>query len=57
MVQNYQLSPEILMPGDVVYVAAKPITEWNRFISQLLPCFTGIDVIGKSCRGWGLFIP
>jgi len=47
----------LLMPGDVVYVAAKPITEWNRFISQLLPCFTGIDVIGKSCRGWGLFIP
>lgn len=29
----------LLMPGDIVYVAAKPITEWNRFISQLLPSF------------------
>jgi polysaccharide biosynthesis/export protein len=47
----------LLMPGDVVYVAAKPITEWNRFISQLLPCFTGLDVIGKGCRSWGVFIP
>jgi polysaccharide export outer membrane protein len=29
----------LLMPGDIVYVAAKPITEWHRFISQLLPSF------------------
>lgn len=27
----------LLIPGDTVYVCAKPITEWNRFISQLLP--------------------
>jgi polysaccharide export outer membrane protein len=27
----------LLMPGDTVYVTAKAITEWNRFISQLLP--------------------
>jgi len=37
----------LLMPGDIVYVAAKPITEWNRFISQLLPSFSGYDVIGS----------
>lgn len=24
----------LLIPGDVVYVSAKPITDWNRFISQ-----------------------
>jgi polysaccharide export outer membrane protein len=29
----------LLMPGDTVYVSAKPITEWNRFIEQLLPSF------------------
>ena len=32
----------LLMPGDTVYVVEKPITVWNRWISQLLPsmsCF------------------
>jgi len=47
----------LLMPGDIVYVAAKPITEWNRFISQLLPSFTTIDVISKSCGNWGFALP
>jgi polysaccharide export outer membrane protein len=32
----------LLMPGDTVYVSAKPITEWNQFISQLLPSMTGM---------------
>jgi polysaccharide export outer membrane protein len=47
----------LLMPGDIVFVAAKPITEWNRFISQLLPSFTGVDVMFKSCANWGIVIP
>ncbi|EKE08173.1 MAG: hypothetical protein ACD_17C00305G0001 [uncultured bacterium] len=47
----------LLMPGDIVYVCAKPITEWNRFISQLLPSFTGVDVMFKSCSNWGIVIP
>jgi polysaccharide export outer membrane protein len=37
----------LLMPGDVVYVAARPVTEWNRFISQLLPSFIKTDVINQ----------
>lgn len=45
----------LLMPGDIVYVASKPITEWNRFISQLLPSFTTIDVVGKQCGTWGVW--
>ena len=47
----------LLMPGDIVYVAAKPITEWNRFISQLLPSFTGFDVMFKACSNWGVVVP
>jgi polysaccharide biosynthesis/export protein len=47
----------LLMPGDIVYVAATPIAEWNRFVSQLLPSFTTIDMIGKSCGNFGLTLP
>lgn len=47
----------LLMPGDIVYVAAKPITEWNRFISQLLPSFSGFDVMFKASSNWGVIIP
>lgn len=47
----------LLMPGDIVYVAAKPITEWNRFISQLLPSFSGFDIMFKSCSNWGVVVP
>ncbi len=43
----------LLIPGDIVYVASKPITEWNRFISQLLPSFSGMEVISKGCGGLG----
>jgi polysaccharide export outer membrane protein len=34
----------LLMPGDTVYVSEKPITKWNRFISQLFPSFQGLNV-------------
>lgn len=47
----------LLMPGDIVYVAAKPITEWNRFISQLLPSFTSLDVMWKTSSSWGIILP
>lgn len=39
----------LLMPGDTVYVTATPITEWNRFISQLLPSAQAFQV------GWGVY--
>ncbi len=41
----------LLIPGDIVYVAATPITEWNRFISQLFPSFTAIDLFCRSMTG------
>lgn len=33
----------LLIPGDTVYVSEKPITQWNRFISQLLPSLYGMQ--------------
>lgn len=33
----------LLMAGDTVYVSEKPITQWNRFIDQLLPSCLGIQ--------------
>jgi polysaccharide biosynthesis/export protein len=45
------LDSMLLMPGDIVYVAATPITEWNRFISQLFPSFTAIDLFCKGMTG------
>jgi polysaccharide export outer membrane protein len=40
----------LVMPGDIVYIAATPITEWNRFISQLLPSFTGFDLVSRQAQ-------
>lgn len=34
----------LLMPGDTVYVTEKPITQWNRFIEQLLPSFNSLQL-------------
>lgn len=33
----------LLIPGDTVYVSEKPITQWNRFIDQLLPSCLGLQ--------------
>ncbi len=41
----------LLMPGDIVYVAATPIAEWNRFVSQLLPTLIGRDLANKGSKG------
>lgn len=34
----------LLMDGDVVYISEKPITQWNRFIQQLLPTIQGFQI-------------
>ena len=47
----------LLIPGDIVYVAATPITEWNRFMTQLLPTFVNIDLITKGIKSVGVNVP
>ncbi len=47
----------LLIPGDIVYVAATPIAEWNRFMSQLLPTFVNIDLITKGIKSVGVNVP
>lgn len=38
----------LLMPGDIVYVASTPITEWRRFISQIVPSFSSSEILLKG---------
>ena len=40
----------LLMPGDTVYVTEKPITQWNRFIDQLLPSCLGMQAAYGTYR-------
>lgn len=40
----------LLMPGDTVYVTEKPITQWNRFIDQLLPSCLGVQTAYGTYR-------
>ncbi|MCE2983513.1 MAG: polysaccharide biosynthesis/export family protein [Parachlamydia sp.] len=40
----------LLMPGDTVYVSEKPITQWNRFIEQLLPSCLGLQTAYGTYR-------
>ncbi len=44
-------SSMLLIPGDIVYVAATPITQWNRFINQLFPSFTAYEFFNKGIQG------
>ncbi len=46
----------LLMPGDIVYVATKPITEWNRFVSQLLPTVAALDMARGQARNVGILV-
>lgn len=47
----------LLIPGDIVYVAAKPISEWNRFVTQVLPTLIGIDLLTRGIKTVGVNIP
>ncbi len=47
----------LLMPGDIVYVAAKPLTEWNRFVTQVLPTLIGFDLVSKGVKSIGVNVP
>ena len=47
----------LLIPGDIVYVAATPIAEWNRFVNQLLPTFIALDLVTKGIKSVGVNVP
>ena len=41
----------LLMQGDILYVAATPIAEWNRLIQQILPSITTYEFFHKGIQG------
>jgi polysaccharide export outer membrane protein len=46
----------LVMPGDIIYVAATPIAQWARFVSQILPTLVGVDLFTKN-KNVGVTIP
>lgn len=47
----------LVMPGDIVYVSAKPIVEWNRFLNQILPTINALDAVRGACDRWRIPTP
>jgi len=47
----------LLIPGDIVYVAASPIAEWDRFVNQILPTLVGFDLITRGSKNIGITLP
>jgi len=47
----------LLIPGDIVYVAATPIAEWDRFVNQILPTLVGFDLITRGAKNVGVIVP
>ena len=47
----------LVMPGDIVYVAATPIAEWDRFVNQVLPTIVGLDILLRGARNVGITLP
>jgi polysaccharide export outer membrane protein len=47
----------LLIPGDIVYVAARPLSEWNRFVTDLLPTFIALDLVTKGIKSVGVNVP
>lgn len=39
----------LLIPDDIVYIAAKPFTEWSFIVNQQLPNFIAFDLLKKRC--------
>ena len=46
----------LLMPGDIVYVASTPISDWNKFVSQILPSFAIYDAAFHRFKSLGIII-
>ncbi len=38
----------LLIPGDIVYVGSSAISDWNRWLLQIMPSIKGIENYGKA---------
>ncbi|MEM7723183.1 MAG: polysaccharide biosynthesis/export family protein [Pseudomonadota bacterium] len=48
---NYFLATQMeLRPGDVIFVAPQPVTQWNRVVTQLIPSLSAANVADTVTR-------
>lgn len=45
-----------LIEGDIVYIASKPLVDWNRFVNQILPTISLIDSAYRGFKNVGIII-
>ncbi len=45
-----------LIEGDIVYIATKPLVDWNRFVTQILPTVSLIDSAYRGFKNMGIII-
>lgn len=46
----------LLMADDIVYVSMSPITQWNRFVTQILPTVSLMDAAYRGFKNIGIII-
>ncbi|NGX27893.1 MAG: hypothetical protein K940chlam1_00065 [Candidatus Anoxychlamydiales bacterium] len=46
----------LLMADDIVYVSMSPITQWNRFVTQILPSISLMDSAFRGFKNFGIII-
>jgi polysaccharide biosynthesis/export protein len=47
----------LLIPGDIVFVSARPLSQWNRFVGEVLPTIIAVDLAARGGKNLGINVP